>query len=116
MVDTNAAIYLLAGNARVKELLRGRGLIMSFVTEIELLAHPKLDRPSAVKSFIADCAVVGMDDAVKRHTIDLSRLYRFELSDAVVAATAMAYGLPLVTADREFQKAKDEFDLWLFRP
>ena len=37
LVDTNIALYLLAGDERVAELLHGRDLFLSFITELELL-------------------------------------------------------------------------------
>ncbi len=41
--DTNILIYLLQGNAEIAEILNGKEIYISFITELELLAFPNLN-------------------------------------------------------------------------
>ncbi len=42
VVDTNILIYLTNGNSGIAELMRGKNLIVSFITEMELRSWPSL--------------------------------------------------------------------------
>ena len=37
LVDTNIVLYLLNGDEKIAEILNGQNLIISFITELELL-------------------------------------------------------------------------------
>ncbi|MBO5690919.1 MAG: PIN domain-containing protein, partial [Spirochaetaceae bacterium] len=43
------------------------------------------------------------------------RFYKIKLPDAIVAATAISYNVPLLTADKEFNKIKG-LNLCLLNP
>ena len=49
---------------------------------------------------------------IKEQTIELRKKHSIKLPDAIIAATSLVYGLPLVTADKGFSKI-DELDLIL---
>lgn len=40
LLDTNAGLYLLNGNKALAELLKGKRVYLSFITEIELQGFP----------------------------------------------------------------------------
>jgi predicted nucleic acid-binding protein len=48
--------------------------------------------------------VVDPSPAVKAHAIEVRRRYQLRLPDAIVAATALAHDVPLITADKQFQR------------
>jgi hypothetical protein len=42
LVDTNIALYLLDGDQTLAEILDGRDVYLSFITELELLGYQEL--------------------------------------------------------------------------
>jgi len=42
LIDTNIALYLFGGDARIADLLEGQVIYVSFITELELLGYPDL--------------------------------------------------------------------------
>lgn len=111
-VDTNTAIYLLNGNEQVANLLDEQAVYLSFVTELELLSKPAIlpAEEKQIRGFIAQCVVIDFLPFMKETVIDLRRRYRIKLPDAIVTATAYILGIPLVTADRGFNRV-DELTL-----
>ena len=41
-VDTNILLYFLQGDREVIEMIADKNLVISFITELELLSFPKL--------------------------------------------------------------------------
>jgi predicted nucleic acid-binding protein len=111
-IDTNTAIYLLDGNEQVADLLDGQTVSLSFVTELELLSKPAIipAEEKQIQDFLTQCVVIDLIPFVKDTVIDFRRRYRMKLPDAIVAATAYLLGMPLVTADRGFNRI-DELTL-----
>ena len=116
-VDTNIAIYLLGGNEQVADLLDGQTVYLSFVTELELLSKPAIssEEELQIKSFLAQCVVIDFLPLVKETVIRYRRQYKLKLPDAIIAATATLLGLPLVTADKGFNRI-DELTLVAIEP
>jgi predicted nucleic acid-binding protein len=48
-----------------------------------------------------------LNDTIKEITISLKQKYAIKTPDAIIAATAKAFNLPLVTADKGFKKIDD---------
>ena len=104
--DTNIAIYLLSGDKELAELLDGLDTKLSFISELELLSKPNMTLAEAnnTKAFINQCTVVEMSPVIKMKTIEIRQKGKVKLPDAIVAATAISLNLPLITADRQFEK------------
>ena len=49
-----------------------------------------------------------LDRAIMERAILLRRKHRLKIPDAIVAATALFHNIPLLTADRVFERVKDE--------
>ena len=107
-IDTNIAIYLLNGNEQIADLLDGKTVCVSFVTELELLSKPNLssEENSHIRAFLGQCVVMDFFPSLKETIVEFRQTYRLKLPDAIVAATAFSLGLPLVTADRDFSRIK----------
>lgn len=50
-----------------------------------------------------------MDEAIR-----LRKTYRLKIPDAIVAATALTQQLPLLTADTDFERIKDEVAVLMY--
>jgi len=62
---------------------------------------------------IENCVIIDIDSAIKTEVIQLRRNYSIKLPDSIIAATAIYFDLPLLTADRDFAKI-EELNLMLY--
>jgi len=107
LVDTTVVSYLLKEHSlasRYRELLTGNLLGVSFMTIAELYCWPLQrgwgeKRFSDLKAHLARYVVLAHDDAVSWEWAQLvSRKGRpMSFPDAWIGATALRYGVPLVT-------------------
>lgn len=80
---------------------------MSVIVRIELLSWQ--GSPSALQlllDFIAATDQLPLNEPVIQQTIALRQQHRIKLLDAIIAATALAHSLPLLTRNvSDFQRA-----------
>ncbi|MCU0755893.1 MAG: type II toxin-antitoxin system VapC family toxin [Xanthomonadales bacterium] len=101
--DSNVFIYHLNGQlgAAGISLLRAgllRGGAYSVISRIEVLgfAQPEAELATAAALF-AGLQPIAVDDAVITESIRLRRTRKIKIPDALIAASALTRGLPLVT-------------------
>lgn len=115
LADTNLVIDFLnkklppASIAWLEQLVANQRLVLSVVVRIELLSW---NGPPAemqlLQSFIAANEVLPLDEPVIQQTILLRQQHRVKLPDAIIAATALAHGLPLLTRNAtDFRRVVD---------
>lgn len=109
LIDTNIALYLFNGDQDLAEELQGREIYVSFVNELELLGHPEISFQETdwIEMFLDDCSVMNYNNGIRDITIDLRRKYKLKLPDAIIAATAIFLGIPLLSADVHFNKISE---------
>ncbi len=116
IIDTNALIYFFNGNKKVTENIESKILYISVISEIEILSFSKLDEKSEqqIRYFLEDenCRLIDLIPPIKEQTIKIRKQHRIKLPDAIIAATAIFLGIPLLTFDTGFAKI-DELDLIL---
>jgi predicted nucleic acid-binding protein len=113
-IDTNICIYLLDGDYNLAELLEGQNLFISIITEMELSAYHNSDTSLKLLSiFLSSVSVINIEEKVKNKAISLRKDKKLKLPDCIIAASAMAYNFPLITADKGFKKVED-LDLILY--
>jgi predicted nucleic acid-binding protein len=56
-----------------------------------------------------------LNDGIKNIVIDLRRKYAIKLPDSIVAATAIFLNIPLISADKHFEKIT-ELTFVLYQP
>jgi len=107
-VDTNIILYLLGGDKTIAELLNGKQIYLSFISQLELLGYSKNTKKELkiIRELLDQCVIIDINDEIKEMVIDLKRKYRFKLPDGIIIATAIYLDLPLLTADQEFKKAE----------
>ncbi len=94
-----------------------KSLVYSVISEMELLSYPGIteSEENSIKSLLADCEEIALSTGIKEKTIELRKKYRTKLPDAIVAASAIVKGLPLITADKGFNQI-EELNLELIVP
>ena len=105
VADTNALIYLLNGNTCMTPYL-DKNLSYSVISEMELLSYSGIteSEENSIKSLLKECEEVALSAEVKEKTIEIRKKYKTKLPDAIVAASAIVSGLPLITADKGFNQ------------
>ena len=105
-IDTSLIINLFNGVDEVRELISGRNLFVSIISEIEVLSFPNItvDDSALLKEFLSECYIVDIEPAIRNITIDIRSKYKIKLPDAVIAATAIYFDLPLFTMDKGFKR------------
>lgn len=104
-VDTNILLYFLKGDQEVIEIISDKELLISFVTELELLSFPRIspDSEETIKGLLKNCLIIDISPEIKNLTVEFRRKSKLKLPDSIVAATASYFKLPLLTADKQFR-------------
>ena len=111
--DTNIAIYYLQQQFPplverfIDELLSKETPTISVISEIELLCWKTATEKdlNVLRSFIRDTFVVELEQPVKEKTVEIRKMYKIKLPDAIIAATALVYNLTLISRNvNDFKK------------
>ncbi len=103
--DTNTVIYFLqkqfptSAEQFVDKTLEHSSPAISAITEIELLCW-KTDNEKDLEilyKFIEAAIVFELERAIKFKTVDIRKVQKIKLPDAIIAATALIYDLTLIT-------------------
>jgi len=89
--------------------LQGKNVYVSFMTELELLGFKEMTakEEKQFNSLLSECLVVSLNNSIKDHYVSIRRNYHLKLADAIIAATAIASGIPLITSDKQFRTVKE---------
>ncbi|NWF50955.1 MAG: type II toxin-antitoxin system VapC family toxin [Ignavibacteriaceae bacterium] len=109
LCDTNILLYLLSGDKTVTELLNLKKIFISFITEIELLTFKKLSigEKKVIGELFSNCNIIGLNEEVKRKTIEIRINNKLKIPDSIIAATVGYLKIPLVSADKQFKQLED---------
>ena len=100
LIDTNILIDAQMGRLSKKGLdflakVINENFIISFITLIEYLGYKNISKSS--EEFILLAEVIEIDKIIIQNCINLRKNYRIKLPDAIIAATALARNLILMT-------------------
>ena len=109
LIDTNVVSDYFSASFPVKGLQFMDFVIddipnLSIVSQIELLCW-KTDfaKEQQVKGFISDSVIFNITPDVIAHCVNIRRNKKIKTPDAIIAATAMAFGYTLITNnDKDF--------------
>ena len=113
LIDSNVVIQFIKGELLdvaavfVKTELK-RGAFSSIITEIEVLGWKSPENSPemvAAKTFFSGVTILGLARPVAEIAIQIRIDYTIKLPDAIIAATAIAHDLTLISRnDRDFRK------------
>ena len=109
IADTNLFLYLLDGQQHAFELTNQKSVVISFITEIELLGFKKLksSEEKQIKNLLSDIIIIDINTSIKQIAIDLRKKYSLKITDLLIAATSIYLDMPLVSADGVFKQVKE---------
>ncbi len=104
LIDNNAISNYFSGLFPTKGMFFMAQVIdqtptISVITQIEALSWHK---EQIVKSFIHDATVLALTPAVVNQCVNIRRTRKIKIPDAIIAATAIANNLRLITSDSDF--------------
>jgi predicted nucleic acid-binding protein len=111
LVDTSAWIEVLAGSKVGKvfalELPNRHGWLVPTIVLLEmakwLSRQADEGRADQVLGFAGTCVVAVLDTAIALSAAEIGVRHKLAAADAVIYATAMAFGAELLTCDRHFE-------------
>lgn len=104
-LDTNILLYFLNGDKNVRKFFFDYNPVISFVTELEILSSPELSEKDKlnIQQLLSEITIINYSDRLKQAILNIRSVKRLKLPDAIIAATAITAGIPLVTADSAFK-------------
>lgn len=120
LLDTNAIIQFLKGNAELVSLLADADFIATLIiAELEYFSFPRLGEEDlqlyqAFRSRIHVYDVPSDDPMFTQLVVNARKRNGMKLPDAIIAATARANDLAILTADDHFKKLKSPWKVRLY--
>jgi predicted nucleic acid-binding protein len=100
LIDSNIIIYAARPeHAELREFVASQAPAVSAISYVEMLGYHELSEAEAslFRQFFDAASALPIDQDVLDQAVRLRQLRRMTLGDALVAATALAHHLPLVT-------------------
>lgn len=124
LVDTDVLIWYLRGNDKAYELIENlNGFSISVVTYMELVQgmrnkHELNHLRQALRGWNAGVVYLSEEISAKAmFSVEQHFLsHSLELADALIGATAVAHGLPLLTGNARHYKALSSLEIRKFVP
>jgi predicted nucleic acid-binding protein len=111
LVDSNTIIDYVGNKMPNKSLLLLDGYFndnfsLSIISKIEVLGfNDSSDELKRLASFIDLANIIYVDEVIASKTIELLKVYKIKLPDAIIAATAVVYNFVLVSRNiSDFKK------------
>lgn len=116
LVDTNIILYLLNGNKDIAQILAGRDIYISFITEIELLSYSQFDKAeeAVIKELLKSCKIIDINSHIKNTTISIRKKNKLKLPDSIILATSQFLDIPFFTSDKRLKNIKENIEILLY--
>ena len=100
LIDTNIIIYLTQGKLKISDFAKkDDDFYISSITYIETLGYPfsNQDEENEITKFCQMFERIFLTKEIEQQTIHIRKTSKIKLPDAIIAATAIVFGLTLVT-------------------
>jgi len=104
VIDTNILIFYLRGDQAVESYFSDQIPVISFINELELLSGGDFlpDELTDIERFLRKQIIISYLPELKNIVVQLRAKKKIKLPDAIIAATAIYFKLPLVSSDKGF--------------
>ena len=124
LIDTDVLVWYMRGNKKAKQLIRNaNSFSISVVTYMELVQGLRNKEELSIlrnsfKSLNATIIYINEDISIKAMFLveQYFLSHSIQLADALIGATSMIYGLPLLTANTKHYKIIKNIILKKFSP
>ena len=109
IADTNIIIYAIKGLKEIEPYISEYNFTVSEITIIELPGVKDID-PFTLnkrKELLADCHIYNYNSYIRSLAIGIKQTHIIKVPDALIAATAIHYDTPMLTADKGFKKIEE---------
>lgn len=107
LLDTNTVIYYLNGvfTQNAKAALDNILIVetnISVISKIELLGWtpPNNISTEPIESFVEASIILPLTEDIVQKTIEIRKLKKIKLPDAIIAATALVYNLEIISRNK----------------
>lgn len=108
LLDTNIIIGMYQKTPAVLALLADKDISInecaySSITKMELLSFPTITESEtvAINSLLDRMAYLSIDNKIEDLAINFRRVHKTKLPDSIIAATAQAHHIELLTLDKK---------------
>lgn len=124
LVDTDVLIWNLRGNEKAAELLDDAGgFFISAISYMELVqgVRSKAELQALRRALrYWGASVHPVDEDISARGMFLVETYALshsmQMADALIAATALSLGVPLLTANHKHYRVVEDLEMKIFRP
>ncbi len=108
LLDSNAIIYYINGQSSVDHIVENNFLFASIISEIEVLGFNLNNQQiDYFETFFEDVSILPITNDIKNKAIFFKRNYNLKTADSIIAATAFSLNLPLISADKIFNRVQE---------
>jgi len=109
LCDTNVLVYFIEGNLDAGKIFEDNDVILSSISFIEILSNKKLTsaRRELLRDFLKTFTFIETSPFINQLAVNMRLNYGLNTPDAIIAATAKYFGLPMSTNDASFFKIKE---------
>ncbi len=115
LLDSNVIIRISKRDTKLSNYIESleAELFISVISLMEVLGYnfTNPEEEKLVREIVKSFDVVYLDDVIAYSTIKLRKKIKIKLPDAIIAATAIEYNCPLITANYDDFKNIDELEI-----
>jgi hypothetical protein len=120
LVDTDVLIWYMRGNKNAfKAIEKTSNFNISVITYMELVQRMRNKMElNALRKFLRDrnATIIYITEEISVKAMFYVEQQSVEIADAFICATAVAYGLPLLTANEKHYKPLKDVRIKIFKP
>ena len=109
VADISLLVNFFNGVEPARKVLKSHHIWISVITEMELLSYPPLSKKEEglIRSFLNECIISELTKPIRDVAVYIRKKHKLKLPDAIIAATSIHLGFPVVTMDTDFNKVNE---------